>query len=101
MSDEITSGGLRYETVRVHGQVSRSYKTGEVVAKLQLPDEPEPLIFFMDESMVDRVPDLGQEIGSLITVILLERQNGNVVVEVPGEPASFGPKIVVPSSLLG
>jgi hypothetical protein len=55
--------------------------------------------FFVDRSLVRPTPTK-EEVDGQVHVTLLWRDNGRSVVDVPGEPLTFGPRLEVPSSQL-
>lgn len=56
------------------------------------------LSFFVDRRLLKSNDSLTEAASdNQVRVMLIERKNGTAVVEVPGEPISFGPKVVVPS----
>lgn len=64
-------------------------------------DVAQPLDFFVDSSLV-RPGELPRDhsIEGAVKVILLGRENGSAVIEVLGEPLSFGPRFAVSEDLL-
>lgn len=101
MSDTILSGGVSYRSVWLRCLVSPSFKPDEVRIRLEVEDGGEAPSFYVDPELVrGATPIQGREVQGEVKVILIESHNGTLVVEVPGEPISYGPKIIVPRSLL-
>jgi len=101
MSDTILSGGVNYRSVWLRCWVSLSFKPNELYIRVESEDPGETPSFYVDPELV-RAPTLiaGKEVEGEVEVILIEAHNGTLVVEVPGEPVSYGPKIIVPRSLV-
>ena len=61
----------------------------------------DPLPFFVDNDLVtpSEVPQ-GEEVEGRVKVMFLDRVNGQLIVEVPGEPISYGPKILIGEDLV-
>lgn len=101
MTYGIVSGGMSYQSVWLRCLVSPSFKSDEVYVRIEAEGVTEWPSFFVDPSLVrGGIPAKGEEVEGEVEVILIESHNGTLVVEVPGEPVSYGPKIVVPRSLL-
>jgi hypothetical protein len=100
-TDSIVSGGLQYEAAWIYCKAAASFKPYEALVRIQPSDLLEPLPFFVDRELVEPA-DLptGEEIDGRVKCILLEQADGFAVVEVPGEPLSFGPKIRVSKQLM-
>lgn len=98
MSGVIASGGITYDTVQLRCRVSQSYRPDEFLVSIDAEDAVEPAAYLVDRDLVvvDREPASRETVEGRVTVLLLDRQNGTVIVEVPGEPMSYGPKITVP-----
>lgn len=95
MSD-LHSGGLG-DTIWVRCQVASSFKDDEAVVRIETTDLGD-VTFFIERSLV-RIPSFpapGDEADGLAQGRLIESLNGHVILEIPGEPLSFGPKITVP-----
>ena len=101
MSETILSGGVNYPSVWLHCWVSPSFKPDELYVRVEAEGGAESPSFFVDPQLVrGATPVQGREVEGEIEVILIESHNGSLVVEVPGEPVSYGPKIIVPRSLV-
>ena len=106
MSDSISSGGITYDAVWLRCELTPSFRPDEVVVHIPAADAPEPLTYYVHPDFVryDRgQPDPGAkaaEPGRVLVIRLSEGDSGELLVEVPGEPASFGPRVTVRSDLV-
>ncbi len=99
--DRIRSGRLGCKPVWVRCRVTASFKPGEAVVSINAQDLSEPLDFFVDTSFVKPIdPPRGDQVEGEIQAVLLEEHNGTVLIQVPGEAVSYGPKIPVSRDLL-
>lgn len=99
--ESIVSGGLEYPALWVRCRAAASFKPHEILIHIQAADLTDPLPFFVDSDLVDpsQLPT-GEEIDGRVKVLFLDRVNGQLVVEVPGEPISYGPKILIGEDLV-
>lgn len=99
--ESIISGGLEYPALWVRCWAAASFKPHEMLIHIQASDVTDPLPFFVDSDLVNP-SDLaeGQEIESRVKVMFLEQLSGQLIVEVPGEPVSYGPKIRIGEDLI-
>jgi hypothetical protein len=100
--DRMDSGGVTVDAAWLKCRATASFKEREAFITIRAQEVPDPVLaFFVDvqlvKASVDPLPR-DSEVEGQVHVFLLERQNGTAVVEVPGEPVSFGPKVVVSSS---
>jgi hypothetical protein len=98
----IESGGLRFDAAWLQCQASTSFKRDEAFVRINAQEVPEPTLgFLVDRDFVRVTGDLATTaVDGEVKVILLERRNGLALVEVPGEPISYGPKVIVDSGEL-
>lgn len=98
----MTSGGETYQTVWLRARVKASRKPDLLIVQLLVPDLVEPPTFYVDPAIV-RVPTQlqpGDEADGEVQAILVEsRADGKLVIHVPGEAVSYGPRLVVPQDL--
>lgn len=80
--------------------VKAGLKEGEVFVKVEAEGVPGPLGFYVDHSLVRPGKLSPEEESGEVHVFVLGRDNGSTSVQVPGEPVSFGPKILVSSTLV-
>lgn len=94
--NRIRSGGMEYEAVWVRCRVAASFKPEEAVVSLRDNELNQPLDFFVDANNV-RPEGLvrGEQVDGEVKALLLDRKDGTVLIQVPGEPVSYGPKITV------
>ncbi|MGH9894646.1 MAG: hypothetical protein ACREA0_22250 [bacterium] len=98
--DSIVSGGLEFPACWVRCRATASFKPGEVLVRIEAEGAPDPLPFFVDSELVDPSElRRDQEVEARVKVMFLGHEPGRLVVEVPGEPVSFGPRILVRESL--
>lgn len=97
----IRSGGVQYDAAWVRCRAARSFKSGEALVRIDVDELDEPLAFYVDATYVQpsELPGDG-EVDAVVRVILLDRDNGTALVQVIGEPVSYGPNIRVSSSQL-
>ncbi|MDQ4133470.1 MAG: hypothetical protein M3179_09750 [Actinomycetota bacterium] len=101
MDDTILSGGVNYRSVWLRCKVSPSFKPDELYVRVEAEGTTETPSFFVDPQLVrGATPVQGREVEGEVAVILIESHDGTLVVEVPGESVSYGPKIIVPRSLV-
>jgi hypothetical protein len=100
-TESIRSGGLEYDAAWVRCRARTSFKPDEALILIDARDVDQPLDFFVDSSLVrpDQLPR-DHDVEGAVKVILLGRENGAVVIEVLGEPLSFGPRFTVSDELL-
>lgn len=92
--------GPKYESAWLVCRLAASFKQGEAFVRVMGTGTPEPPAFFVANSLVEPKPKAKDEIDGRVRVTLHHRRNGTSIVEVPGEPLSYGPKIEVPSNLV-
>ena len=92
--------GQKFEGAWLDCLLSASYKADEALVRVVDTGSLEPPAFFVLRSLVQPDPPNDVEIKGQVRVTLLNRENGTSVVEVPGEPVSYGPRIQVPTGLL-
>jgi hypothetical protein len=82
-------------------RAAASSKVEEAIVGISAIDESRPIEFFVDRSLVDPT-SLSQEttIDAKVQVTVLYSDNGTMVINVPGEPITFGPRLTVSSDLL-
>ncbi len=99
--ERMRSGGLEYDAVWVRCRLAASFKPNEAIISVTAQDIDQPLDFFVDTSFVrPSDPPRGEQVDGEVQAILLEEQNGTVLVQIPGEAVSYGPKIPVSRGLL-
>jgi len=96
----LVSGGMEYEASWLACKASASFKEEEAVVRVQTVDFPTPLGFFVDKELVEPKELSSVEVDGKVKVILVHKNGGTSTVSVPGEPVSFGPRIVVDNQLL-
>ena len=101
----IISGGLPFQSVWLRCQVLVSKKSDEFIVTVHdVPNTLTDPAFYVDPELVklSSHPEIGQSAAGRVQVILLEKRpdENSLVVEVPGEPVSYGPKLLVPQSLV-
>jgi hypothetical protein len=92
--------GDKFEGAWLACLLSASYKADEALVRIVDTGSTEPPAFFVARSLVQPDPPTDQEVPGQVRVTLLNRDNGTSVVEVPGEPVSYGPRIQVPTRML-
>ncbi|MEA2579706.1 MAG: hypothetical protein QOE83_598 [Actinomycetota bacterium] len=101
MSENSIQGGKSpFDTVWLRCQAAASFKQDEALITIRALDLPDPNpSFFVDANLLEPGVSLTKnaEVQSRVHVLLIAQNNGRATVEVPGEPISFGPKVVVPS----
>ncbi len=98
----VTSGGQTYETIWLRARVKASRKPDLFIVQLLVPGLVEPPTFYVDPTIVrvDAQLAAGEEADGEVEAILLEsRSDGKLIVQVPGEAVSYGPRLVVPQDL--
>ncbi len=98
----MTSGGESYETVWLRARVKASRKPDLLIIQLSVPGLVEPPTFYVDPAIVRVGKQLqpGEETDGEVQAILLgSRPDGKLVIHVPGEAVSYGPRLVVPQDL--
>lgn len=98
----MTSGGESYQTVWLRARVKASRKPDLLIVQLLVPGLVEPPTFYVDPSVVRVRSQLqpGEEADGEVQAILIgSRPDGKLVVHVPGEAVSYGPRLVVPQDL--
>lgn len=99
-TDTLRSGGAMFDSVRLRCLVQASRKGDEAIVTLVgVPGVVIDPAFFVDPILVDPSPPPSSAAEGSVQVLLLEERDDELVIEVPGEPASYGPKLLVPRSL--
>lgn len=80
--------------------VKASLKEGEAFVRVEAEGVPGPLGFYVDHTLVRPGELSPDETSGEVHVLVLGRDNGSTSVQIPGEPVSFGPKILVSSTLV-
>jgi len=99
----ILSGGVVFDAGWLRCVVTASRRPDELIVKIpNIPGAVAPPTFFVDPSIVrpKTKPMVGVDVDATVKVLLLETREQEAVVEVPGEPVSYGPKLLVPLDLL-
>lgn len=91
--------GAHHRAVWLTCRQSASIKDDEAFVRIDQAGGSEPPSFYVSASLVRPVPQPDEAAGE-VRVTLIFRNNGNSVVDIPGEPLSIGPRIEVPSRLL-
>lgn len=102
MTGTMMSGGVSYQTIWLRTKVKASRKPDLLIVQLLVPGLVEPPTFYVDPAIVRTGAELrpGEEADGEVEAILLEsRSDGKLVVQVPGEAVSYGPRLVVPQDL--
>lgn len=90
------------KTIWLRAKVKASRKPDLFIVQLFVPGLVERPTFYVDSAVV-RIPTqlrAGQEADGEVQAILIEaRDDGKLVVQVPGEAVSYGPRLVVPEDL--
>lgn len=99
--ESIISGGLEYPALWVRCKAAPSFKPHETLVHIKAEGLADPLPFFVASDLV-RPSDLmlGDEVDGRVKVMFLDDVDGEIIIEVPGEPISYGPKIVVGEDLV-
>jgi len=95
----LVSGGLEYEAGWLTCKAAASFKTEEAVVRVKAVDFDQPLGFFVDAELVEPKDLTTAEVEGRVKVLLVEKNGGTSIVTIPGEPLSFGPRIVVENEL--
>lgn len=98
----MTSGGETYQTVWLRARIKASRKPDLLIVQLLVPGFVEPPTFYVDPEMVRVATELqpGEEADGEVQAILVgSRPDGKLMVHVPGEAVSYGPRLVVPQDL--
>jgi hypothetical protein len=74
-----------------------------LIVQLKVPGLVEPPTFYVDPSLVRGVPmpvspGDGAE-GQVMAFLVDKRADGKLIVQIPGEAVSYGPRLVVPGDL--
>ncbi len=102
MTGTMTAGGETYQTIWLRAKVKASRKPDLFIVQLLVPGLVEPPTFYVDPAIVRVETRLrrGEEVDGEVKAILLEVcDDGKLVVQVPGEAVSYGPRLVVPQDL--
>jgi hypothetical protein len=98
----MNAGGEVVKTIWLRARVKASRKRDLFIVQLLVPGLVEPPTFYVDSAVV-RIPtqlEAGEETDGEVQAILIEaRDDGKLVVQVPGEAVSYGPRLVVPEDL--
>jgi len=92
-------GEDRFQSVWCRCRLSASLKPDEAFIRIDEAFAPEPPAFYVKSSLVSPQP-LAEEADGRVRVTLLHQNNGRSLVEVSGEPLTFGPRVEVPTELL-
>jgi hypothetical protein len=92
--------GAHHKAVWLACKLSTSIKENEAFVRVANVGTNESPSFYVPRALVRPVPVPAEELDGEVKVTLVYRKNGSSVVDVPGEPLSFGPRIQVPSQLL-
>ena len=98
MSD--TDGENLFESAWLRCRVAASFKPDEAFVRVLNAFAAEPPEFYVSSSLVSPSPPQIDEQDGQVRVTLLHRHNGRSLVEVSGEPITFGPRFEVPTDLL-
>lgn len=96
------SGGESHQSVWLRARVKASRKPDLLIVQFAVPGLVEPPTFYVDPAIVRVLSPLqpGEETDGEVQAILVEsRPDGKLVVHVPGEAVSYGPRLVVPQDL--
>lgn len=99
--ESIISGGLEYPAVWVRCRATASFKPHETLVHINAKGVTDPLPFFIDSDLVspsELTP--GTEVDGQVKVLFLDESDGHIIIEVPGEPISYGPKILIGEDLV-
>ena len=100
-AERLRSGGLEYDAVWIRCRVVASFKPNEAIVSVVAQGVDETLDFFVDSSFVrPSDPPRGEQVDGEVQAILLEEHNDTLLVQIPGEPVSYGPKIPISRGLL-
>jgi hypothetical protein len=103
-NDTMISGGVLFQTVRLRCRVLASKKQDTLIVTVPgVPDTITPPSFYVDPLVVETSQPVTTEgdVGGTLQVLLLEeRSDDTIVVEVLGEPVSYGPKLLIGRNLL-
>lgn len=92
-------GEVLFESAWLQCRLSASFKPGEAFVLIPTAYAPEAPAFYVSSSLVSPQPQAAEADGK-VRVTLLHRNNGRSLVEVSGEPVSFGPRVEVPTASL-
>lgn len=93
------TGEKLFESAWLQCRIAASFKPDEAFVRIDNAFSPEPPAFYVSSSLVTPQPG-DQESDGEVRVTLLYRDNGTSLVEVSGEPVTFGPRVEVPTTLL-
>jgi hypothetical protein len=97
---KINRAGTEYRLVELRARVRRTKNPDVYMVKLVLAGLAEPAAFFTSPSEVVANASNGSEVDGKVRAILLEElADGNLVVLMPGDPVTYGPRLIVPKSL--
>ena len=93
---------IAYETVWVKCRVAKSRKPDEALVEIDANDTVERPVFYVDVSLVrpEQLPEDFSQVEGEVSSMLLEAQNGTAIIEVPGDPLTYGPKVFVSRNLI-
>ena len=96
----LLSGGVEFDTRWLSCSARAAGKKDQAFVQVTGTARMGRLAFYVARSLVkpERLGD--QPVDAKLKVLLLEERDAQAVVAVPGEPVSFGPKILVPTNLL-
>jgi len=97
-SERMENGDQR-TPVWLECRMSNGTKQEEAFIRITQALGKQPPAFYVPARLVRPAPAPNESDGE-VKVTLINRNNGSSVVEVPGEPVSFGPRIEVPTNLL-
>lgn len=104
MTTSISTGGITYDAVWIACELTKSFRPDEVAVHIQAVGVPEVVTYYVHPDFVrydSSDPNKNAvEPGQVLVIRLADDENGELLVEVPGEPASFGPRLTVASNLV-
>jgi len=82
-------------------KLAATYRPDEVLVRVDVLDPPTPAGFLVDRELVDPADfPATSEVDGRVRVLVLSVENGEALVEVPGEAISVGPRVLVSSRLV-
>ncbi len=102
MDDTIAIGQNHYSAVWLRARIRRSKNEQVFIARMDVPGLSDPALFYAREGEVRPTPKNGEEVDGVIKALLVgESANDEIAVLISGDAVSYGPRMVVPRSLVG
>lgn len=100
-SETITAAGETLQTVWLRASVKASKKPGLFIVQLDVPELIERPTFYVEKSDIrlEGHAEPGTWVDGQVRVLLMGEDGDTLVVQVPGDAVSYGPRLVVPQAL--